>query len=304
MVRPLPLAGIGAPGYDRSGLATGIVHIGVGNFHRSHQAAYIDRLLASGGHRAWGICGVGLLPSDARVRDALRTQDGRYTLVLKHPDGTLEPHVIGSVCDFLFAPDDPWAVVDRLADPSTRIVSLTITEGGYTMSDDPGDAAVVADAQPGAVPTTVFGVVVHALRRRRDAGLAPFTVMSCDNIENNGDVARGSDTVARLCAFSSDRIPKWLLPVVRDNLLLHGGRVRLSAAVVASWARYLEGVDEQGRPISIVDRRRLRSGAGLITDSLFGDLRTEPEFVDAFSAVLDDIHALGVRAALDAALAR
>jgi mannitol 2-dehydrogenase len=182
---------------------TGIVHVGLGNFARAHQAAYLQRLFDSGpeseGAAEWGVCGVGMLPGDARMRDAMRAQDYRYTLVLKHPDGTLEHETVGAVRDYLFAPDDPWAVVARMAEPRTRIVSLTITEGGYNVSDVTGsfnvtDPAVVADCQPGAAPYTVFGLVVRALQRRRDAGVVPFTVMSCDNIENNGGVARDSFT--------------------------------------------------------------------------------------------------------------
>lgn len=154
-----------------------IVHLGLGAFHRSHQAMYVHRLLPG-----WGICGVGVLESDRRVCDALKAQGGKYTLVLKHPDGTVEHEVIDAIVEVLFAPTDRAAVVERMADPATRIVSLTITEGGYA-SDEHG----------------VFAMVVEALRRRRDAGIAPFTVMSCDNIEGNGEVARHA-----VCAAAGD----------------------------------------------------------------------------------------------------
>src|SRR5690606_17770460 len=142
----------------------------------------------------WAICGVGVLPHDARMRDALMSQDGLYTLVLKHPDGTLEGRVIGSIVDFLLAPDDPEAVIEKMASPQIRIVSLTVTEGGYNVHPvtgefDAQDPAVVADLAPGAVPATTFGLVTEALRRRRDRGITPFTVASCDNIQGNGDVA-------------------------------------------------------------------------------------------------------------------
>jgi mannitol 2-dehydrogenase len=189
--------------YDRSRVTPGIMHFGVGNFHRSHQAMYLDRLLRDPATfeqaRTWGICGVGVMPSDARMRDALRGQGLEYTLVERHPDGATPAIRIGSIVDYLYAPDELETVLERLADPAIRIVSLTITEGGYNISDITGEfdtatPAVVADAQPGAVPTTVFGIVVAGLRRRRERGVAPFTVMSCDNVEGNGHVARGSFT--------------------------------------------------------------------------------------------------------------
>ncbi|MDQ1552721.1 MAG: mannitol 2-dehydrogenase [Actinomycetota bacterium] len=188
---------VAAVDYDRIGMTVGIVHFGVGNFHRSHQAMYLDRLLRSGEAKDWGICGVGVLPSDARMRDALRGQDLEYTLVERHPDGSTPATRIGSIIEYLYAPDELDAVLERLADPATRIVSLTITEGGYNISDATGEfdvtnASVVADTTPGATPSTVFGIIVAGLKLRRDRGVAPFTVMSCDNIEGNGHVARGS----------------------------------------------------------------------------------------------------------------
>src|SRR5690606_35430735 len=123
---------------------------------------YLDRLMNEGKALEWGICGVGVLPGDQRMRDALRAQDHLYTLVIKHPDGTFEPRVIGSIVDYLFAPDDPEAVIEKLADESTRIVSLTVTEGGYNFNAVTGefDATnpdVAHDLQPGATPRTTFG---------------------------------------------------------------------------------------------------------------------------------------------------
>ena len=473
------------PGYDRSAITSGIVHIGVGGFHRAHEAMYLDRLMEQGKALEWGICGIGVLPGDARMRDALMAQDGLYTLVLKHPDGTLEPRVVGSIVDYLFAPDDPEAAVERMADPATRIVSLTVTEGGYDVHPVTGDfdptPAVRADLEAvaaGRPPTTMFGLVTEALARRRERGTAPFTVMSCDNLQGNGHLAHKAftafatlrdpdlgawvgaevafpnsmvdritpattpddlamvaerfgiddawpvvaepfaqwaledrftlgrppledvgvqvvddvtpyelmklrllnashqalcytghlmghrlvheaaqdqvladfllaymdgeatptlapvpgvdlpdykrtlverfsnagvrDTVARLCAESSDRIPKWLLPVVRENLAA-GRPVRLSATVVASWARYAEGVDEQGEPIQVVDRlaervtaaaRRQREEplAFLQDRDLFGDLADDERFTREYSAALSSFHERGARATVEAAL--
>jgi len=455
----LPIA---TPGYDRDGVVAGIAHFGVGGFHRAHQAMYIDRLLGRGLAREWGICGIGVMPADRRMRDVLRAQDGLYTLILEHPDGHREARVIGSIVDYRYAPDDPLATIELLAAPTTRIVSMTITEGGYQIRD----------------PGSVFGLIAQALARRRDRGIAAPTILSCDNIEHNGEVARRAvvahaellrpglaewvaeharfpcsmvdritpvttpdivtaversfgvadewpvvaeafaswvleddfadgrppleevgvllvddvgpyeamklrlvnaghqclcyfaalcgyrrvhdaardpllaefllayfdsealptlrpvpgidlraytrglierfanpgvrDTVARLCAYSSDRIPKWLLPVISDNLR-SGGPIRLASATVASWARYAEGVDERGQPIEVVDNmadslvpiartQRLHPTAFIENTALFGDLARVPRFVEAYRWALDSLHARGARATLDMVL--
>ncbi|TYQ01513.1 UNVERIFIED_ORG: mannitol 2-dehydrogenase [Gordonia westfalica J30] len=190
--------GAAVPAYDRTAVTPGIVHFGVGAFHRAHQAMYLDRLLASDpAAKEWGICGVGVRPADSAMRDVLVPQDGLFTLTLKHPNGDTETSVIGSIVEYLFAPDDPGAVLDRLSDPATRIVSLTVTEGGYNFSPTTGefDAAnpdIVADLEGSAPPSTVFGLVTEALARRRERGIPSFTVMSCDNIQGNGRMARST----------------------------------------------------------------------------------------------------------------
>ncbi|RDB46842.1 mannitol dehydrogenase family protein, partial [Tsukamurella tyrosinosolvens] len=213
------IAGASVPAYDRAAVRPGIVHFGVGGFHRAHQAVYVERLLSAGPDAAgWGICGVGLRPADAAMRDALVPQGGLYTLTLKHPDGAVETSVVGAIVDYLYAPDDPEAVIDRLAAPETRIVSLTITEGGYNFSAttgdfDAADPGVRHDLEPGAAPHTVFGYVIEALRRRRDRGVPAFTVMSCDNIEGNGHVAQRTFTAfARL---SDPALADWIAEHVR-----------------------------------------------------------------------------------------
>jgi mannitol 2-dehydrogenase len=454
----LPIAG---PNYDRGSIGVGIAHIGAGHFHRAHQAMYIDRLLQRGLAREWGICGVGVLPADWPMRDVLRDQDGLYTLVLENPDGSRDAQVIGSIIDYRYAPDDPEAAIEVLAAATTRIISLTITEGGYRDPDGPA-----------------FALITEALARRRARGIAAPTIASCDNIESNGEVARRAilahaerrdpalaewvaehtrfpssmvdritpattlemaaavqrdfgvadrwpvvaeqfaawvleddfsdgrppleqagvlmvddvrpyesmklrllnaghqclcyfahlcgfefvhdaardplfaefllayfdfeaiptlapvpgidlyaysrtlierfanpgvrDTVARLCAYSSDRIPKWLLPVVRDNLA-SGGPVRLAAATVASWARYAEGVDEWGKPIEVVDQladsllpiarsQHENPTAFIELTALFGDLAQQPRFVEAYCWALDSLHRKGARATLEALL--
>ena len=469
-----------APTYARELVTPGVVHFGVGGFHRAHQAMYLDRLMNEGEALDWGICGVGVMAADQKMKEVLDAQDGLYTLVLKHGDGTYEPRVIGSIVAYLFAPDDPEAVIEQLAAPSTRIVSLTVTEGGYNISDitgefDTANPDVVRDLDPGALPRTTFGLVTEALRRRRERGLVPFTVMSCDNLQGNGHLARRAfatfarlrdpelgdwverevsfpnsmvdritpvttdadraevaerfgiqdqwpvvcepftqwvledaftagrppyqdagvqvvddvepyelmklrllnashqglcyfgylcgyrlvheaaqdplfqafllgymdeeatptlpavpgvdlaaykhtlierfsnpevrDTIARLCAESSDRIPKWLLPVVRAQLA-SGGEIRRSAAIVASWARYAEGTDEQGQPIDVVDRLRdtvmkLASrqdedpDAFIANRQLFGDLVDDERFRTAYRSALASLHTRGARATLE-----
>jgi mannitol 2-dehydrogenase len=468
------------PGYDRDQVTSGVVHFGVGGFHRAHQAMYHDRLMNDGAALDWGICGVGVMPADRRMKEVLEAQDGLYTLVLKHSDGTYEPRVIGSIVEYLYAPDDPEAVVEKMAAESTRIVSLTITEGGYNISDvtgrfDVANPDVVHDLEPQAAPRTTFGLITEALWRRRKHGIPPFTIMSCDNLQGNGELTRrvfttfarlrdpglgdwverevrfpnsmvdritpvttdadraevterfgiedlwpvvcepytqwvledafstgrppyqeagvqlvgqvepyelmklrllnGShqamcyfaylsgyrlvheaaqdplyqafllgymdqeatptlapvpgvdldaykhtlidrfsnpqvrDTVARLCAQSSDRIPKWLLPVVRQQLAT-GGEISRSAAVVASWARYAEGVDEDGNPIEVVDRhadrltrlarRQGQDGDAFISNrDLFGNLSDDKRFVTAYRSALSSLHERGVRATLE-----
>jgi mannitol 2-dehydrogenase len=467
------------PAYDRSRVTTGVVHFGVGGFHRAHQAMYHDRLMNAGQALEWGICGVGVMPADARMREVLDAQDGLYTLVVKHADGTYEPRVIGAITEYLFAPDDPEAVLEKLAGEATRIVSLTVTEGGYGIDQITGEfepgGDVLRDLEPGATPRTTFGYVTEGLMRRRERGIPPFTVMSCDNLQGNGHLSRRAftafarlrdpeladwverevrfpnsmvdritpvttdedraevrerfgiddgwpvvcepftqwvledafslgrppyedagvqvvedvepyelmklrllnashqalcyfaylagyrlvheaaqdplfraflrgymddeatptlapvpgvdlddykrtlierfsnpevrDTIARLCAESSDRIPKWLLPVVRAQLEA-GGPIERSAAVVASWARYAEGVDEDGEPIEVVDRlagtlmanaRRQREDpdAFIANRQLFGDLADDPRFVEAYRSPLRSLYERGARATLE-----
>ena len=474
---------VARPAYDRSQVTEGIVHFGVGGFHRAHQAMYVDALMNEGQALDFGIVGVGTMPGDTRMRDALNSQDGLYTLVVKHPDGRREPRVIGSILRFLHAADDPGAVLAVMRAASTRIISLTITEGGYLFHPSTGEfdaehPLIQADLAEGATPSTPFGFIVEALRLRREDGTPPFTVMSCDNIPGNGDVAKKMivafarlkdpelatwiessvrfpnsmvdritpvtapeditaladefgvedawpvvcepftqwaledafeggaagrpafedvgvqlvpdvepyelmklrllnashqalcylgylsgyryahevcqdplfvdfllaymdreatptlhdvpgvdltaykhqlierfanpevrDTLARLCAESSDRIPKWLVPVIRVNLE-KGGEIERSALVVASWARYAEGVDEQGDPIQVVDQLKDRVTAAAARqkdeplafvqdEQLFGDLAANERFAQTYARWLDSLHEVGARATLE-----
>lgn len=186
---------IARPTYDRSRLTTGIVHVGVGGFHRSHEAFYTDLLLQSENVSQWGICGVGLRESDRKMAAILKQQDYLYTLIVKHPDGKLETKVIGSIVDFLLGCDDPAAVIDRMADPETQIVSLTITEGGYNVDAESGEFDISNpdakyDVENPSTPRLVFGYLAAALNKRRQAGVPAFTVQSCDNVQHNGDLTR------------------------------------------------------------------------------------------------------------------
>jgi mannitol 2-dehydrogenase len=193
------------PAYDRSALPRSIVHMSVGGFHRAHQAVYLDDLLHGAGPR-WGLCGVGLLPGDARMRDVLAAQDHLYTVVERSAAGD-RARVIGSMIDYLFAPDGVEALLEKLAHPDCRIASLTITEGGYFVDHGTGELAL---GDPGLqrdlanphAPTTSFGILAEALDRRRRRGLAPFTIMSCDNMQENGDVCR-----RMFVAFATRRDP-------------------------------------------------------------------------------------------------
>ncbi|MDQ8182937.1 mannitol dehydrogenase family protein [Pelagicoccus sp. SDUM812005] len=183
------------PTYDRKRLRAGIMHIGVGGFHRSHQAWYTDELLGSTGATDWGICGVGLRQADRKIADVLKLQDYLYTVIVKHPGGQVENRVIGSIIDFMLGCDDPAAVTDRMASKETKIVSLTITEGGYNFNPATGDfdfknPEVKKDLANPSAPRTVFGFLTEGLRKCRAAGLPPFTVQSCDNIQHNGDMTR------------------------------------------------------------------------------------------------------------------
>ena len=183
---------VARPSYDRAGLRAGILHFGVGNFHRAHQAVYLDRLMNAGKAHDWAIRGVGTRAPDAAVRDDLAAQDWLYTLVEQSAEAS-DARVIGAMVDMI-GPGDPQAVIAALADPLIRIVSLTVTEGGYYVDDagafDPAHPDVAADRGP--VPRTVFGQIAEALARRREAGVEPFTIMSCDNLPHNGRVARAA----------------------------------------------------------------------------------------------------------------
>ena len=184
-------ASVTTPAYDRTKLRAGILHIGVGNFHRAHQAVYLHRLFERGVDHDWALVGAGVRPADTVMRDRLRPQDWLYTVTELDPS-RLSASVIGAMIDFVDV--DAGQVIARAADPAIRIVSLTITEGGYFIDAKTGafDAAhgeIQADLGA-TVPHSVFGILVDALSRRFERGIPPFTVMSCDNLPENGHAAR------------------------------------------------------------------------------------------------------------------
>lgn len=468
---------IQVPKYNRQDVKVGIVHFGVGAFHRVHQAMYLDDLLNQGKAFDFGICGVGVMPNDIKMRDALKAQDCLYTMVIKHPDGNYEARAIGSIVDYLYAPDDPERVIDCMASPSVKIVSLTITEGGYNFDHVTGEFNLanpaIAEDLAADVPKTVFGLITAALAKRKTLGIAPFTIQSCDNIQGNGAVAKKmfvayatakdkslgqwieknvafpnsmvdriapvtteqdiqmvqdrfnvedafpsvcepfcqwvieddftlgrpeyelvgaqlvedveayelmklrllnashqaltyfgylagyryahevcqdedfvefllnymdlegtptlrpiegidlfkykrtlierfanpevKDTLARLCAESSDRIPKWLLPVIREQLMMDKPAISRSAAVVASWARYAEGIDEKGETINVVDRLKDElmtiakqhdsdELAFIRNRTVFGDLIDNAYFVECYLNAFRMIKTKGAKA--------
>jgi len=186
------------PTYDRQAVNAGIAHIGVGNFHRAHQAFYIDRCLHLDGNSHWGLIGInlGAGPNEHRLTELFRHQDNLYTLTQFAPDNSCKTRVIGAITGYLFAPDSPERVLQCLCDPKIKITSLTITEGGYNQDSSGAfildDPTIQHDLAFPDKPISAFGFIVEALERRRKAGISPFTVMPCDNLRHNGDVARRS----------------------------------------------------------------------------------------------------------------
>ncbi|RJL21159.1 mannitol dehydrogenase family protein [Paracoccus siganidrum] len=207
------LGRLGQPGplYDRAGLRAGILHFGVGNFFRAHQAAYLDRLMNMGLAQDFAIIGAGVMPGDEAMRQALAAQDHLYTLVEQSAERS-QARVLGPVVDFI-APGDAARLIATMADPAIRIVSLTITEGGYfidatTGHFDPAHPAIAADGQTPEAPATVFGLIVAGLKARRAAGHPPFTVMCCDNIPHNGAVTR--EAVVGTARLSDPDLAAWI----------------------------------------------------------------------------------------------
>ncbi|QNK77925.1 mannitol dehydrogenase family protein [Winogradskyella sp. PAMC22761] len=186
---------IPCPTYNRSLLKTGIVHVGIGGFHRAHEAFYTDQLLQDQSVTEWGICGVALLDYDTKIYNTLKAQDGLYTLIIKELDGTHTKRVIGAITEFLFAPENPNKVIEKMASPDVKIISLTITEGGYNYNEatkafDFENPLIQHDLEHSNTPKTIFGYLTQALKLRQERGLKGLTIQSCDNIQGNGHMAK------------------------------------------------------------------------------------------------------------------
>jgi mannitol 2-dehydrogenase len=181
--------GVGVPRYDRASLAPRILHVGVGGFHRAHMALYTDELAAAGG--GWGIRGIGLLEADRRMADVLESQDHLYTLIERDSSGS-RPRVVGSIVDYVLVAGDAAAFAAQIANPEVAILSLTITEGGYSLEK----------------PNATIEAIADGLESRRVAGGAPLTILSCDNLPGNGAVARAA--ISRVCSNRSDELARFV----------------------------------------------------------------------------------------------
>lgn len=205
-------ASIRRPTYDRSRLTPGIVHIGLGNFHRAHQAWYLHRLFEMGLNHDWAIIGAGVRPYDAQMREKMAAQDYLTTLIELAPDSR-SAEVTGAMIDYLPIEEGNGPLIAQMADPAIRIVALTVTEGGYyidpvTKGFDAAHPEIQHDAANPATPRTAFGAMVAALRMRRDCGIGPFTGQSCDNLQGNGKILR--QTVVSLARLSDPDLAEWI----------------------------------------------------------------------------------------------
>ena len=231
---------IACPTYTRAQLKTGIVHIGIGGFHRSHQAYYIHQLLEKHQALDWGICGVGLREADRKIYTVLKKQDCLYTLIVQHPNGEVKSEVIGALKDMLLAVDTPDLVIEKMAHQDTKIVSLTITEGGYNFNPQTGgfdfkNADIQYEIEHPEMPRTVFGFLTTALRKRRENGLPPFSILSCDNIQHNGDVAR-----KMLLAFTQKQDPELATWIAKEVAFPNTMVDRITPVTTAEDVHYLQ----------------------------------------------------------------
>lgn len=174
------------PSYDRSQLKHSIVHLSVGNFHRSHLAYYMDILASEYQQTNWGIIGIGIRSVDKPMSTVLKAQHGLYTLVTKGTDeNDINVRIIGSLIDYIFAPEEPEKALAILVHSNTKIVSLTITVSGYDV--DINNVDIQYDLKNPDKPKTIFGFLVYALDIRRRTNEKPFTILSCDNVQQNGE---------------------------------------------------------------------------------------------------------------------
>lgn len=201
------------PHYYRDNSDQRILHFGVGGFHRSHQAVYTHQTLQSNDRENWSICGVGIMPSDERMNDALRTQDYLYSVIEFDPEKAPAVRIIGAITDYIYAPNNPAAVFKKLTSPELRIVSMTITEGGYFLDAASGlpnidNDIIHYDLNHPNKPKTVFGYIVEALAQRKERNLPGFTILSCDNLQHNGDICR--NCILQFAAHRSAEFVEWV----------------------------------------------------------------------------------------------
>jgi len=210
------------PKYDNTSISAGIVHFGVGNFHRAHQAVYLNRLFNKGLDKNWGIVGAGVMPYDEKMREALENQDYLFSVVEQSAnDNNFE--VVGSIIDYLSV-NDKLAIIEKLSQENIKIVSLTITEGGYFIDYSTGlfddkNPSIIEDAKSLENPKTVFGLILAALKRRKENNIEPFTVMSCDNIPHNGVVTK--NTLVGLANMIDNNFADW----IKQNVAFPNGMV-------------------------------------------------------------------------------
>ncbi|MBB4051776.1 fructuronate reductase [Devosia subaequoris] len=210
--------GTKVPGYDRAKVTPGIVHLGIGAFHRAHMAVYVDDLL--GKDPSWGIVGASLRRPD--TKEALEPQDGLYTIAVRDAEGT-HPRVIGSILSVMDANTQREELLTLMADPAIRIVSLTVTEKGYCHDPATGEldqkhADIVHDLDNPTAPKSAPGMLVEALARRKAAGVAPFTVMSCDNLPSNGETAKR--IVTAFAALRDAELREWIKSVAFPSTMV------------------------------------------------------------------------------------
>lgn len=266
-------ASMSVPRYDRAALRPSIVHIGVGGFHRSHLATYIDDLCTAG-HTDWAILGSGVLPGDSKMATVLDTQDGLYTLITKGPQST-DVQIIGSVVDYIHASPDAEELIAAIADPGTQVVSLTVTEGGYPVDDVSGD---FMSESPNAGPGSAFAVLADGIERRRSTDGPPLTVMSCDNIMSNGTVTRTA------LLGEAARIGEELVQWIGANVSFPNSMVdRITPATMPTdsvWLSSTYGVDDQWPVVAEPFRQ------WVIEDAFAGD---RPPLEELDVIVTDDV---------------
>ncbi len=225
---------VSIPEYNRDTINTGIVHVGIGGFHRAHQAYYTDQLLKDPSFNNWGICGVALLDFDTKIYNILKDQNGLYTLIVKELDGSLTKKVIGAMVEYLFAPENPLRVIEKMANPDIKIITLTITEGGYNYNEATGtfdfeNLLIQHDLKNPDVPKTIFGYLTQSLKLRKERGLLGCTIQSCDNIQGNGHMIK-----KMLLSYVKEAEPS-LISWIKENVSFPNSMVdRITPATASS----------------------------------------------------------------------